>query len=114
MSRPTIASAADVRAEIAARQHQLFREDPAAYWEQLLADLQAEDPGDRAAKLGPHIHAAQQYVQYLADLRDEAVVQMRARGDSLETVARCLGVDKSRAQQIVDRIRRKQRECSDV
>lgn len=65
---------------------------------------QEPDPRVRAAVLTGLLSDTQAWVEWISRHRDDAVRQMRAEGDSYETVARVLGLSKSRAQQLCRRL----------
>ncbi len=64
-----------------------------------------EDPEERAKALTEHLAVAQAWVRWGSTQRDIAVLQMREVGRSYDHIARVLGVSKSRAQQLVNRLR---------
>lgn len=65
-----------------------------------------DDPEERAKALTEHLAVAQRWVQWGSVQRDIAVLQMRELGRSYDHIARALGISKSRAQQLVYRLRR--------
>lgn len=74
--------------------------------EALQAALAQEDDADRARALTQLLVESQEWVGRLSVARDEAVRAMRSRRASYDEVARVLGVSKSRAQQICQRLER--------
>jgi hypothetical protein len=90
--------------EIAALWDQRFREDPAIYYRDLLDDLLLEDPAERALRLTRHLHTAATWVKWLSDQRDSSICDLRTGGASYDLIAQQLGVDRSRARQLVTRI----------
>ena len=64
-----------------------------------------EDPEERAKALTEHLAVAARWVAWGSAQRDIAVLQMREQGRSYDHIARALGISKSRAQQLVQRLR---------
>lgn len=71
-----------------------------------LADLdqvaEIADPVKRAREIGRRLGALQDYAELLRKLRQEAVLELRARNLSFGEIGRELGLHRNRVQQIAE------------